>query len=112
MVSISATKNRYSVGQEDFLAVQVTKRRISGHGEAKCKSYVAAFPKDKLEFMSFSFRRALLRNRKDIFTFIFFYEHIFLTKFSLRVKQFIKRAHFEITLNKKNYTRNSYQWVS
>ena len=40
------------MGQEEFLAVQVTKRRISGHGEAKCKSYVAAFPKDKLEFMS------------------------------------------------------------
>ena len=84
------------MGQEEFLAGQVTKRRISGHGEAKCKSYVAAFPKDKLEFMSFSFRRALLRNRIDIFIFIFF-----LTKFSLRVKQFIKRAHFEITLNKK-----------
>lgn len=94
------------MGQEEFLAGQVTKRRISGHGEAKCKSYVAGFPKDKLEFMSFSLRRALLRNRTDIF--IFFYEHIFLTKFSLRVKQFIKRAHLEITLNKKNYTRNSY----
>ena len=101
------------MGQEEFLAGQVTKRRISGHGEAKCKSYVTAFPKDKLEFMSFSFVRALLRNRIDIFIFIFFfYEHIFLTKFSLRVKQFIKRAHFEITLNKKNHTRNSYQWVS
>ena len=44
--------------------------------------------------------------------FYFFYDHISLTKFALRVKQFIKRAHFEKTLNKKNYTRNSYQWVS
>lgn len=55
LVSISATKNSYSAGQEEsaeeFLAGQVKKRSISGHGEAKCKSYVAAFPKDKLEFM-------------------------------------------------------------
>lgn len=80
MVSISATKNRYSVGQEEFLAGQVTKRRISGHGEAKCKSYVAAFPKDKLEFMSFSFRRALLRNRIDIFISIIFFMNIFFDK--------------------------------
>ena len=98
---MSATKNRYSVGQGEFLAGQVTKRSISGHGEAKCNSYVAPFPKDKLEFMSFfSSSPASKPNR---YFYLFFYEHIFLTKFALRIKQFIKRVHFEITLNKKLY---------
>lgn len=46
-------KNKKNEEQEEFLAGQVTKRSRSGHGEAECKSYVAAFPKDKLEFMSF-----------------------------------------------------------
>ena len=36
------------------------------------------------------------------------FKHIFLTKFALRLKKLINRAHFEITLNEKNALNSCY----